>query len=158
MLGGFLFISVASAFTAIIWGLGTQPNLSMGGEAFVWAIRLVFTAFLMIFYYGGLEMLFGSFSVQIDSSANVIRYRQRPPPVAKRSVIPFAAVKTVLVEPRPLRRVFAGSSNGFGVFILAVTKIFIFETEDEDEALATAIRVAAALRTPIQNNVAAIAN
>lgn len=152
LLGGVLFISAATFMLAAIWGLGTQPNLSLGGKTFLWAIRLIFSAFLMIFYYGGLEMLFGSFSVQIDSAANVIRYRERPPPISKRTVIPFAAVKSVLVEPRPLRRVFAGSSSGFGVFILAQTKLFIFETEDQNEALAIATRVAAALGTPIQNN------
>jgi hypothetical protein len=151
ILGGVIFISVATLFNVVIWGLGTQPNISWSARLVLFAIRFGGTAFTLLFFYGGLEMLFGSFSAQIDLTDNVIRYRQRPPPISKRTVIPFETVKSVSIEPRALRRVFAGSSKGFGVFILAEARFFIFETEDQNEALAVASRAAQSLKTSVQN-------
>ena len=112
----------------MIWGVGALPNLNWSGKLILWAARFGVTAFMMIFYYGGLEMLFGSFSAKIDQTAKVIKYRHRPPPIAKRSAIPFAAVKSVSIDPRTLRGPFT-SSNGFGVSILADGNFSIFETQ-----------------------------
>ena len=156
LFGGVIFISAATLFNAVIWGLGTQPNLTASGKTALLAVRLAVTAFTLLFYYGGLEMLFGSYSAEIDLTNKVIRYRQRPPPVAKRSVIPLSQVNSVLIEPRTLSGPFTKAA-GFGIFILADQKLFISETRTKSEALTIAHRVADTLATPIQDNTEALA-
>jgi hypothetical protein len=153
LLGGAIFISVATLFVAVIWGAGASPNLTWSGKLVLWVVRIGITAFMMIFYYGGLEMLFGSFSARIDLPNKVIKYRQRPPPISRRSAIPFASIKSVSIEPHRMGGPFT-SSTGFGVFILADRKSFLFETRDQNEAKEVARSVAETLNKTVQSNIA----